>query len=207
MKNKIIILLLSVLCCASSAIANDMNSLYCLNQEWQHTSPSQDEKIFDSKNDFDINGYSISCYSFLTPSEVRSFISKLKDSVNSHKKSVVADLIKFPLRIAFPKSYVSELGNVKIKSGVIQNKDEFLEKYDAIFSETLIGIVDCMELAKLNVDSVSGLSIAYGKLWFNRTFEGGDQREIKITSISLNETNSQKWLDRNCAPKPRTGIE
>jgi len=198
MNNRLTVLLLSFVCSISNTRANDFNSLDCLNQEWLYTSPTQEGKEFDLNNDFDINGDPISCYSFLTPSEVRSFISKLADNVNAQNKFAVAELIRFPLRIALSKTYVSEMGYIKILSFEIQNRDEFLEKYDAIFSENLIESVNCMDLARLNVDSVSGLSIASGRLWFNRTFEGDNQREIKVTSISLDETGYKRWFDQNC---------
>jgi hypothetical protein len=202
MKNKIpmrmFLFMILSLVNTSCAIANDNSMDNCLKDEWKETNPSLEEKEFDSKNDFDVNSYSYSCYAFLTPSEINKFISNFKRLVHEGKRIDIANLIRFPLKLSTAETFVSNEGNVKLKSVVINSQEEFIEKYDYIFSNSLKSIISCIELSRMNVDSVNGFSVAHGNLWFNRTFEGDNQRKIRITSISTDDVLNLKWYQQNC---------
>ncbi|WP_244169775.1 hypothetical protein [Paenibacillus helianthi] len=118
----------------------------------------------DSKNPYEVAGID-------DPAEFTAYFSKLQKAVKDNKPAEVADLISYPMNL-----------NKDNKTYVIYNKEEFIKKYDRIFTSLVRDILLAQKVDKLFVN-YQGVMVGDGELWMG-------VRNNKLGVIAVNITNN-----------------
>lgn len=103
----------------------------------------------------------------------KHFFFALKDAVLHNQRQYVSELMEYPISI-----YGED------HKYVIQDKAEFLELYDAIFSEHMLTVLRQQEFKDLFA-KWSGVMIGQGEIWFHGTCPDPDCQRVKIEVKSL----------------------
>ncbi|ULO09598.1 hypothetical protein H1230_12975 [Paenibacillus sp. 19GGS1-52] len=118
----------------------------------------------DSQNPYEIAGIN-------DPAEFTTYFAKLQKAVKDNKPAVVAELISYPMNL-----------NKDNKTYVIYSKDEFIKKYDRIFTSLVRDNLLAQKVDKLFVN-YQGIMVGNGDLWMG-------QRNNKIGVIAVNIFNN-----------------
>lgn len=118
----------------------------------------------DSKNPYEVAGID-------DPTEFTTYFAKLQKAVKDNKPAEVADLISYPMNL-----------NKDNKNYVIYKKDEFIKKYDRIFTSLVRGKLLAQKVDKVFVN-YQGIMVGDGDLWIGK-------RNNKLGVIAVNITNN-----------------
>lgn len=105
------------------------------------------------------------------PAEFTTYFAKLQKAVKDNKPAEVADLISYPMNL-----------NKDNKKYVIYNKDEFIQKYDRIFTSQVRGQLLAQKVDKLFVNA-EGIKVGDGDLWIGK-------QNNKLGVIAVNVVNN-----------------
>lgn len=118
----------------------------------------------DSKNPYEVAGID-------DPTEFTTYFAKLQKAVKDNKPAKVADLISYPMNL-----------NKDNKNYVIYNKDEFLKKYDRIFTSLVREKLLAQKVDKVFVN-YQGIMVGDGDLWIGK-------QNNKLGVIAVNIINN-----------------
>ncbi|MHA6529310.1 hypothetical protein [Paenibacillus sp. BAC0078] len=118
----------------------------------------------DSKNPYEVAGIN-------DPAEFTVYFAKLQKAVKDNKPAEVADLIAYPMNLIKDN-----------KKYVIYNKDEFIKKYDRIFTNLVREKLLAQKVDKLFVN-YQGIMVGDGDLWIG-------ERNNKLGVITVNVINN-----------------
>ncbi|MGN7760531.1 hypothetical protein [Paenibacillus sp. 22594] len=118
----------------------------------------------DSNNPYEVAGID-------DPAEFTAYFSKLQKAVKDNKPAEVADLISYPMNL-----------NKDNKQYVIYNKQEFIKKYDRIFTSLVRDILLAQKVDNLFMN-YQGVMVGDGDLWMG-------VRNNKLGVIAVNITSN-----------------
>jgi hypothetical protein len=131
--------------------------------------------------------------------KIAPLLDRLKAGVTKKDVSIFEEIILFPLNISSSETYVSDDGYVKIKTRKIENIKELEEQFDSIFVPTLVNLIGCVTPENMIYNRYKGFSAAYGAIWFLDIIENDSGiRRFVLSSLSTNETATNKWLAQAC---------
>jgi len=173
---------------------SEQPSNHCLDREWKAIglkNVTETQKQFDLENDSDVHGGKYSCSGYTTPSELNTFLIKLKTSLAADNTGALEELMYFPLVIIHERK---EAGS-KPKASVVRKKEDFNSILGDVFNPLARKVVECMSLSNMATDPMAGIDAAYGGIIIKRFTES---RQLYITSISKDKLPMNKWLEKNC---------
>jgi hypothetical protein len=131
--------------------------------------------------------------------KIAPLLDRLKAGVTKKDVSIFEEIILFPLNISSSETYVSDDGYVKIKTRKIENIKELEEQFDSIFVPTLVNLIGCVTPENMIYNRYKGFSAAYGAIWFLDIIQNDSGiRRFVLSSLSTNETATNKWLAQAC---------
>lgn len=203
---KVVIYILIFFGISFSVSANENG---CLKKRWSEINSSENDKKFDEQFDKQTDKYPdlkqdpryYSCDSYLTPSEISNFLSKLKEAVLNKDASKVAKMVKYPIDIALEKDFVDESGRIKQASFRIKNAKQFIANYDRIITQGVSNVIQCSTLSNMFAIPSQGVFLANGEVLLNRNFDNEGDRTIYIVNILAGENFHAKWFQDNCVAR------
>lgn len=114
----------------------------------------------------------------------RLFVRQLQLDVEGLNVKSIAEHIQYPLGV-----YINEIPTV------IDNRQEFIQSYLNIFTETVVTAVICQDITALTIRS-AGVMIGQGEIWIAKTVKGGKLKIIKINNKPWPNERGRK--DANC---------
>lgn len=188
----LVLLMITYLAGCSAQAEQSVNS--CLEREWKDVgleNITKEQRKYDLANDKDVHGGQYSCSGYITPTELNTFLLKLKMSLAQGDSSEVEELIYFPLVIIDERK---EEG-VKPKVSVVRDKSAFASISGEVFNPLIKRVIEYMSLANMATDPMAGIDAAYGGIIIKRFTES---RRLYVTSISKDKAPMNKWLASNC---------
>ena len=107
------------------------------------------------------------------------FFKKLKAAVAADDQKVVARMVEFPLEVTLPEG-----------KKTIENKKEFIEHYDVLFTPEVIEIIAKQKKDKLFVNS-NGVMIGQGEVWFSGLGKDKYDDGVIVKIIAINPDASE----------------
>lgn len=117
--------------------------------------------ISDSKNPYEVAGIT-------DPAEFTAYFAKLQKAVKDNKPAEVANLVSYPMNL-----------NKDNKAYKIYSKDEFIKKYDRIFTPHVRETLLAQKAAKLFVN-YQGIMVGDGDLWL-----GKHNNKLGVISVNV----------------------
>lgn len=133
-------------------------------EQGSNTSTPASVTSSDSSNPYEVAGIN-------DPAEFTTYFAKLQKAVKGNKPAEVADLISYPMNL-----------NKDNKKYVIYSKNEFIKKYDRIFTSSVRENLLAQKVDKLFVN-YQGIMVGDGDLWMGKP-------NNKLGVIAVNVTNN-----------------
>jgi hypothetical protein len=139
----------------------------------------------------------------LANEKLTPILSVLKVGIKKHDVSIFEKYVLFPLNISYEEKYVTADGKVKLRTEKIQTASELQERFDDIFTPTVVSLIDCITPENMMYNKYKGFDAAYGGIWFfDVIIEDSGKRLFVLASISTNKTAIEKWMQGNCDKTP-----
>jgi len=130
--------------------------------------------------------------------EIAPVLNALKEGVKTKNVELFSNYIYFPLNISSAQVIKKDDG-LSITSQKILTKDELQHRFDEIFTDTIIDLVNCITPQNMIYDKYKGFDAAYGAIWFlDIVYEDSGERLFALSSISHEINSTNKWLSQNC---------
>lgn len=191
--NRIISFYCLILFCGWSVEASETQE-NCLEREWNDigfNNVTERQQQFDRAHDRDRQGGLFSCSGYITASELKYFIDRLKILVARDDISNLEQVIHFPLVVIHERLKVGD--NPKVT--LVNNIMEFSSIYHDLFGATTKEVVNCMVLENMTSIPMTGIEAAFGGIIIKRF---SNARQLYITSISMDQAPMKKWIVKNC---------
>ena len=182
---------------------NPYNKAECLDKVWQWSSPSVAEKLFDREHDEALFGYRFSCLAEISPSEVNDVLSVMKAAIADNDKEKLADISIYPYQYWVETEKRTEYGFRTPK--LVQNRQEFIEKYDEIITPLFRIVIACTTIDKVEPRPMGLATIAEGFIFLAK--EPDNNKDIvrnfykyplRHGSSGPIEERTMAWYERNC---------
>ncbi len=126
-------------------------------------------------------------------------LTVLKEGIKKHDVSIFEKYVLFPLNISYEEQYVAADGTVKLRTEKIQTASELQQRFDDVFTPTVVRLIDCMTPEKMMYNKYKGFAAASGGIWFLDVFSKDTrERMFVLSSISTNKTVTENWIKLNC---------
>ena len=186
-------LLLGALACACSPVSSETKSGDAAQQELLETVEAQatpdpgencllmvwseqdDPDIeFDRANDA-VKGGAISCATGASPSQFEAAISALREAARSGDRARILEQVGIPLL------YIDEEGERRELS-----EDQIDSLFDEVFDETLLDMLQRLDLSQMTVEKDQGAFFELGSLWLV-VDDSGQPRVMTVNRQALDE--------------------
>lgn len=139
----------------------------------------------------------------LANEKLTPILAVLKIGIKKHDVSVFEKHVLFPLNISSEEKYVTADGKVKLRAEKIQTASELQERFDDVFTPTVMALIDCITPENMTYNKYKGFDAAYGGIWFfDVIFDDSGKRFFALASISTNKKATEKWMKGNCVKTP-----
>ncbi|MBB1335829.1 hypothetical protein H5200_21860 [Pseudoalteromonas sp. SG43-7] len=130
--------------------------------------------------------------------KVAPVLNALKEGVRTKNVELFSSYIFFPLNISSAQ-VITKDDALPIKPQKILTKEELQQRFDEIFTDTLIDLINCITPQNMIYDKYKGFDAAYGAIWFfDIVYEDSGKRLYALSSLSHEKNATNKWLDQNC---------
>jgi hypothetical protein len=127
--------------------------------------------------------------------EVRDFLSALQDRLRAHDRRAIADMMDLP------NKFLTARGAI-----YIQNKRDFVKKFDIVFDKNVSKVVLCQDFDGLEVTD-EGIGIGRGTVWIADLFQGKneefdperDLEDRKKWKLKVAAVNGGHWAEERAA--------
>ena len=178
----------------STTTAQEQDDLGCLETVWQRTNPTEAEKQFDIENDEGILNSRFSCENDVSPTEVRTILSILKDAVETGDASNLSKFVIYPIiylpRLEVKNEHGSMFGHVDV-----MNEADFFNHFDRITSPLFKDIVTCARVKVMSAAGPFGVLLGSGYIYFDKDPE---TNELKLSHINAYTKSQFEWLEEFC---------
>jgi hypothetical protein len=130
--------------------------------------------------------------------KIAPVLNALKEGVRTKNAELFSSYIYFPLNISGAQ-VITKDGALPVTPQTILTKEELQQRFDEIFTDTLIDLVNCITPQNMIYDKYKGFDAAYGAIWFfDIVYDDSGKRLYALSSLSHEINATNKWLGQNC---------
>lgn len=184
-------------------IDGDWNNPKCIEEVWERTKPTEEEKKFDLENDLDLDGTRYSCFTLLAPSEINETLTTIKEAVKNDDKAKLADLVVYPFDYWITADNHPLFGDSEPIT--VMDRQDFINKYDDIINSDVKKMLNCATLSKMSSNAEGSVFLARGYLQFAKKpdnyKETGPELQkypLRLYAIDVFNDRAENWYNTNC---------
>lgn len=181
----------------------DWNNPKCIEEVWERTKPTEEEKKFDQENDLDLDGIRYSCFTQLAPSEINETLTTLKEAVKNDDKAKLADLVVYPFDYWITADNHPLFGHSEPIT--VMDRQEFINKYDDIINSDVKKMLNCATLSKMSSNAEGSVFLARGYMQFakkpdnyKKTGPELQKYPLRLYSIDVFNDRAENWYNVYC---------